>query len=271
MVVFALGFAATGLMYALQLHRSLSLLGHRVRLPVSASAAITSWSIGLLTPARAGDLSLGVLLRSYVPPAISTAVVVVDKLVSLVVLASGAAVAAVGVRLDEAAFVATGAFLVIVAVALMAGAIRSRRVNAAIGRFLPKRLGNLSRDASEAFREASSNTGYLAWTLSAIVVRWLALFWFNWVLFRAVGATPGLGVVVAATAVGRLMSLLPVSIGGIGIKEPLQILIYDAAGVSADAVVAVSVLGLIASYVVAGLLPLVVDLWAREEATREPT
>jgi uncharacterized membrane protein YbhN (UPF0104 family) len=89
------------------------------------------------------------------------------------------------------------------------------------------------------------------------LMRWVYVCAANLVLFWGAGATPGIGVVTAATAVGRIISIIPISIGGLGVKEPLQIAILDGAGVSAETVIAVSVIGMACGFVAAAIAPLI--------------
>jgi uncharacterized protein (TIRG00374 family) len=106
----------------------------------------------------------------------------------------------------------------------------------------------------------------LAWCLVATTLRWLYICGSNLLIFRAVAETPDFRHVTAATTVGRIISLVPVSIGGVGIKEPAQIVIYREAGVPAEAVLAVSALGLASAFLVAAVAPLIARAMMRTEA-----
>lgn len=224
------GYLAVPLMYGLQLHVALRLAGHQLPMRDTLAAASSAWAVGTLTPARAGDLGFAYLLRDRVPQVQSTALVLADKVLSLVILA---AFALVGMALVPSPY---RSLLVLGALGVLASAVV----------------------ALVTLRQRAPAARVLAWSLGANALRWFYICAFNLVIFKAVGASPGLAAVLAATAVGRIISLVPVSIGGMGTKEPVQLLIYGSVGVAAQSVLAVSVLGFACGLVVAGVAPLLV-------------
>lgn len=230
-------FLAIPFLYGVQMHRALALGGHRESLRDVMAAAVHSWSIGSLTPARAGDLSLAYFLDGRVPQREVLGVIAADKLLSLAVLATLAALSALTVDVPYASTLATGVGVVLVGAAIAFGALRwpglDTRVRALV--LAPR---------------------FLAWMGIVNVLRWGYICAINLLVFRAVDARPDLGTVTAATAVGRIIAIVPLSIGGLGLKEPAQILIYRGAGITADAVVAVSVIGMACGFAVAAVAPL---------------
>lgn len=231
-------FLAVPFLYGLQLHGAFRIAGHNVTPRQSVAAAVQSWSIGSLTPARAGDLTLAYFLGGAVPERDALAVVLADKLLSLVVLAALALGSSLVVTVPyrDALVVGTGLVLIAVLVALVA--LRIPRL--------------------EQVRTNLATPRMLLWVSSMATLRWAYICAINVVIFRAVDFAPGIATVTAATAVGRIISIVPVSIGGMGIKEPAQILIYAGAGVTAEAVVAVSVVGMACGFLVAAIAPLFV-------------
>lgn len=230
LALYLAGYVAVPLMYGFQLHVALRLAGHRLSTRSTLAAACSAWAVGTLTPARAGDLGFAYLLREEVPQAQTAALVLADKVLSLVVLAA----------------------LALVGMAVVPSPFRTLIVLGSLGVLASAAV------AFVALRQRAPAARVLAWSLGANVVRWLYICAINLVIFKAVGATPGLAAVLAATAVGRIISLVPVSIGGMGTKEPVQLLIYGSVGVAAESVLAVSVLGFACGLVVAGVAPLLV-------------
>lgn len=230
LTLYLVAYLAAPLMYGVQLHVALRLSGHGLAARTTLAAATSAWAVGTLTPARAGDLGFVYLLRDAVPQAEAASLVLADKILSLVVLA---VLALVGVALVPAPF---HAVIVLGALGVLVAALV----------------------AFVAFRHRAPSPRVLLWSAAASTVRWLYICLINLVIFKAVGATPGLAAVLAATAVGRIISLVPVSIGGLGTKEPVQLLIYGSVGVAPEAVLAVSVLGFACGLVVAAVAPLCV-------------
>ena len=236
-------FLAVPYIYGMQLHGALRLAGHGIPVQDTVRAAAQSWSVGSLTPARAGDLSFAYFLRGAVPERDALAVVFADKLLSLLVLV----LLAIG-----SAFVVEVPYreALIMAASLASGGV--------LGVLLLTRIPRL-----EPLRVLLAKSRVVPWTLVMAMLRWAYICAINLLIFRAVGYSPGLATVTAATAVGRLIATVPVSIGGVGIKEPAQILIYAGAAVPAEAVVAVSVLGMACGFAVAAVVPLLVRGVAR--------
>lgn len=259
LALYALGFAISPVVYGLQLHRSFHALAHPIDADRAIRAAISSWSIGLLTPARAGDLSLPIFVRPDVPGGTAAAVVIVDKLFSIALLAIVAVttVALLGLSVTPV-LAGSSILLVIIAAAaiafhkLVAG--RTRKLS-----FVPLRFRDRAAAVVDAASVVVTSRRCLGITFVGVVARWSFLFCLNLLLFRALGASPSLLVVMAATSVGRVIALLPLSIGGVGFKEPVQILIYDAGAIAPETVIAVSVVGLAIAYLTAAVWPPLVN------------
>lgn len=251
-------FAVVPLLFANQMHRALRIAGHHVPASRTLTAAVTAWSVGTLTPARAGDLSLSFLLRDVVAEGESVAIVVADKLVSLAVLAALAILSVTFVDVPQGATVVVGAAGVLAMVGVIFLLLRQPYVDTPLRRWAARLVGARVTGAWDGLRDTLRVPGLLPWTVAAATLRWVYICSINLIIFRAVSESPGLGHVIAATAVGRILSLIPVTVGGLGVKEPAQIVIYAGAGVPAEAVVAVSVLGMACGFVVAAVLPLLI-------------
>lgn len=255
-LAYAGAFLAVPFLYGLQLHGALRLCGQSVGLGTAMAAAVQSWSIGSLTPARAGDLSLAYWLRGEVAESRALAFVVADKLLSLVALAAMALAATFVIDVPYRRSLAIGTALVLGAVLIAFTLVRIPGADTPLRALVRRFLGVGGLAGWEQVRRDLASRRFLLWIGTTVGLRWMYICLINLIIFRAVEHAPGLGSVVAATAVGRLISIVPVSIGGLGIKEPAQILIYGTVGVPADAVVAVSVVGLACGFAVAALAPL---------------
>jgi uncharacterized membrane protein YbhN (UPF0104 family) len=263
LALYLLAFLLVPMLYGVQLLGALRLAGHRLPGASVIAAATQAWGIGTLTPARAGDLSFAYFLGGHIPQSDAIAAVSVDKLVSFTTLALLALLSAAGMSLPY------GGALVFGATIAIAGALASLTVVCVRGADTPVRavarrwLGAGGEAAWERMRALAASTRVLAWCLAMTTVRWLYICSSNVLIFRAVAEQPDFRHIVAATAVGRIISLVPISIGGVGIKEPAQILIYGATGVPAEAVLAVSALGLACGFVIAAITPLLADALIR--------
>jgi uncharacterized protein (TIRG00374 family) len=255
--LYVAGLALTSLLYATQVWVVFCYADQAVGWWETTRAAVTSWSVGLITPGRAGDLTLPFFLGDAVPRGTAVAVVATEKLMSLAWLATVALVVTAGLAVETTAVtLAAGAVLASIIAVLAVG--RTSLVSRLLLRFGPARLRRFAAETAGAMAGLLRQTRFLGFTLAAISARWVVVFGLIFLLFSAVGYHPPLAHIVAATAIGRLLALVPISVGGLGLKEPVQIVIYALADIPAEAVVAVSVLGMASNYVVAALLPVLV-------------
>lgn len=251
-------FLCVPFLYGWQLHGALRRAGTALPTRDVVRAVVQSWSIGTLTPARAGDLSLAYFLGGRLREADAIAVVAVDKVASLVTLATLAVLSAAMINVPYAPLLAVGTGLVLgVSMSLLA-VVTVPGADSPIRALARRLLGVRGDEGWQRIREVASSPRVIVWSLAMTMLRWGYICVIGLIIFRAVGATPALGAVIAATAVGRIISIVPISIGGLGIKEPAQILIYATVGVSAEAVVAVSIVGTACGFAVAALAPALV-------------
>lgn len=248
-------FFLVPVLYGVQLYGALSLAGHSVPAPLVVAAAMQSWSVGTFTPIRAGDLSLAYFLRGRVAEGDAIAAVSIDKLISLATLALLALASAAAISLPFVEVLVIGAAVTLASTVAILAIVLVEGSHTPVSRVARRWLGVRAESAWTRMRAYAGSPRVLAWCLVMTSVRWLFICGSNVLVFRAVSQSPDFPHVVAATAVGRIISLVPVSIGGVGIKEPVQILIYGATGVPPEAVLAVSALGLACGFVIAAIAP----------------
>lgn len=248
-------YALTPALFGVEVWGMLRLTGCQLRSGDVLIASANAWSVGVLTPARTGDLSLACFLRGHATTGDLLAIVILDKLLSVCVLALGTLGSAYAIGLPRAALVA-GATLVAGGLALVIVITRVAAVPSWARRFVRRLSGSLPTEAYRSLARLARHPGVLAWSSAFVVARWVYVCGAIWVAFCALGASPGLSYVVAGTMAGRLIAAMPLSVGGAGLQEPVQITIYALQGIAKEVVVAVSVLALGCLFLVAALLPL---------------
>lgn len=257
-LAYTVAFAGVPFLYSVQVRGGLRRLGHHVGRDAVIRATVQSWSVGTLTPARAGDLSLAFFLGTAAPTLDATAIVVLDKLVSLLVLALLAIVSVVVVQAPYATAFVIGVSWVFGGICALLAFVAMPARDASSGGLARRVLGVPGAETWERIRAIVATRGLLRWSLTMATLRWGYVCAANLLLFWGAGARPDFGTVVAATAIGRIISLIPVSIGGLGVKEPLQVVLYAGAGVPAETVIAVSVIGMGCGLLAAAFAPLLV-------------
>jgi len=259
LIAFFFGLLPIPLLFGLELHIGMRIVGWNLQMRTSLPAAVNAWSIGALTPGRAGDLTFAHFLGERLRRAEVAAVVLADKIVSLFVLVVLGALSACWIDVPFAQLLYVGAgFTVVASLGLIVG-FGTRR-GTGIAASLP--VATVSALAALLGRPS-----FLLWTCMAVGFRWVYIAALNVMLFQAVSARVGFLYVLTATAVGRVISLVPVSISGVGLTEPAQIAIYSTTGIEASQVVAVSVIGTalllmfaaVCPHLTAALVPQVAD------------
>jgi len=248
-------FLAVPFLYGLQIYGALRIGGYAPALGEAVAAAVSSWSVGTITPARAGDLTLAYFLGSAVKVSDAHALVAVDKAISLAVLAALAIVSAPLIPASVSAAVLVGAGLVLLGAAIGFALLRRPVVNSPLPTVAKRWLGATAAESWASLQRYARNVPLLLWSAVMATLRWSYIAAINVVIFRAVDAAPDIATILAATSVGRIISIVPVSIGGLGVKEPVQIVIYNSVGVSAASVMAVSIVGLACGFLVAAVAP----------------
>jgi uncharacterized protein (TIRG00374 family) len=258
LLLYLVGLGALPLLYGCQIWVSLRLLGHDLPVSSALSGSVNAWAVGQITPARAGDLSLAHFLGAKAPAPVVVSLVVVDKALSLALLAFIAAVAGVTLEfsLATSVIIASAILLGVLGIGsvLFLAILRIPRA----WRLLPQFARRFSEQARQALLAVTARWSLIAWNLVAILLKWTVVFTLIWVLFRSLDYYPHVRFVTAASAIGRLLALVPVTVGGIGLKEPIQIVIYQLDGIPDEAVVAVSTLGASLGFLMTAFLPLLI-------------
>jgi glycosyltransferase 2 family protein len=256
-------FLLVPVLYGAQLLGVFRLAGHELPPALVIAAAAQAWGVGSITPARTGDLSLAYFLANRIPASDAIAVVSIDKLLSLATLAVLAFVSSAAISSPYGDVLAFGAMMAVVATVAMLTILCVQGADAPVRAIARRWVG--AEAAWVRMRALAGSPRVLAWCLAMTFMRWLYICGTNVLIFRAVAEYPDFRHVVAATAVGRIISLVPVSIGGVGIKEPVQIVIYGATDVPAEAVLAVSALGFACGLIVAAIAPLLTGALLRSK------
>lgn len=207
--------------------RLLREMGLNLDLPTASALYMVGIFYGTTTPGQAGDLLKAVYLRDRgqpVAPALLS--VVLDRLCDLLVMA---ALATVGIfalgrllpsrELQTALVLAMGLGIAAVTTLIVARAPRQWALTVALPRLAPRLRGSLDRWNNQlaALHLRPSlvvELGLL--TLGSACFTFLRL----WLLFLALDLTAvPLYVVVGVSALVAVLQVLPISIGGIGVRE----------------------------------------------------
>ncbi|MGY6497316.1 MAG: lysylphosphatidylglycerol synthase transmembrane domain-containing protein [Microcella sp.] len=134
---------------------------------------------------------------------------------------------------------------------------------------LPGRVGARAQDLTAAIRSAVVDRGALVSVTGLSLGTTLCILVAFASAAAAVGAPLSLGGIVAVVPVVLLAMLIPITVGGWGLREGAAVALLPLAGVSASGALAASILfGLVA---LAATMPGIVPLWGRRAARMHRT
>jgi uncharacterized membrane protein YbhN (UPF0104 family) len=246
-------------------HRIVQLLGGRllVREAVTWVFAGMFYNNALPTSVGGDAVRIWLLRRSGMPLALSLGSVVIERATGIVILGLlvSACVPAVWEPLEG-----HGARLALACVGpiLLAGLVVAALVDRFAGGWLPERMIEALRWLGEGLRRLAMQRPALAEIAGLGVAASLTGLLAAFVLGTGLGIHLGLPAYVSLVGGSVLLSVLPISLGGWGVRELGMVALFGAIGASAEKALALSV--------VWGFLPLLVSLpagllWWRRRRT----
>ena len=119
----------------------------------------------------------------------------------------------------------------------------SSRMAAALARRVPgERVRSFAESLADSLTVLQEHRGALVSATVATLAFNLVTASGSWLGFQALGVEIGLAVVLAIMPIVHLMSMLPISVNGLGLREGVFILLFAAAGVPAAPAAAVAIL-----------------------------
>lgn len=232
--------------------------GYRYPLGRAWQTFMASVYVAMLTPGRVGDVLRIQYLRHDigVPYSEGLAVIVMDRFCDMYVL-----LAFVAVGVAHFASVFTGDLMLVtwVGVALTALAPAMLLVPGVAERLMGRVYAKVAKERHEGGLERflSSLRAQVSPRLMYAVVLTALAFMVNygqgWLLGRALGLGLSFFDVMCMLAVTSLLSLLPISVSGVGVRELFLALVFPALGLTADQGVAFGLLVFIVIYLVVTL------------------
>lgn len=192
-----------------------------------------AWSIGLFFPGRFGEFSIVYFLKGEgVEFGESTAVALLDKMTTFFVLS---VLSIIGVFYY---FDLTQAFwLAGILIAVLAGSIAiflNARLRGWVKEYLLRKYSRLFKGFNESFRRILGNKKMLLGNASVTAIKWFfSLFAFQ-VIFLSLGAEVKVTDVMMISSLATIISLIPISLGGIGLKEYTAVYLFNGLGISPE-------------------------------------
>lgn len=214
-----------------------------------------SRAIGFYLPGKVGDFSLVYLLKDNVLPGVTASVLLIDKLITFIVLLS---FSAYGLFIFFS-FLAAVRILVVLAVILLAvcGLLFIRQMRKVVRKAIGKYSHHFTGFGRTADRLLHKHTMALALNFVFTVLLWSIIAFVFTLIFWRLGYSIGLIDAAAIHSTSMIISFVPVSISGVGIRESMATYLYSQLGVDSAVAAGVYLVSLFFSYLWATIVLLV--------------
>mgnify|MGYP001559486568 CR=1 FL=1 len=213
-----------------------------------------SWSLGLFVPGKIGELSLiPFLKREGVSVGHGTVISILDKLISLIVLSLLSIVgffifleSMTALKLIMILFLFIAAFLFL---------IISDTGRNFIKKVIPRRLAaKFQGFSSILFYYLKEQKSIMTLNLIITFIKWVVNALVLYILFLAYNQNIHFMYILLINSVLMIISLIPISISGLGVRESAAVAIYTSLNVEPLITISTHLIPLIISYAVATLM-----------------
>lgn len=207
-----------GLMLAWRWKLILASAGFRISVMDSLVTILGVWPLSALSPSKSGDFLRAVALRKRIAPTVVVGSVLTERFFDLFSLALWALIGSL--------------FLEQVPAALISGLIVLGFIALILVIDLDLRIPFFSRFALKlqdllcTLRQVKKSLYFLTLVLFISTAKWLLTFVLIYVLFAAIGSDIPLAFVLASMPVAIVIGLLPITLGGMGIREGAMMVLF---------------------------------------------
>ncbi len=213
-----------------------------------------SWSIGMLLPGRVGDLSIAYFLsKEKMSIGQGAALAVLEKAITVAILLGLGALSLLVLYPTIQVLIAIFAAGIVGLILL--GLMISKKGQSIIRGFLPGFIEKKIAGFQDAlFMMIEKHPITLVLVGIATVFRWGASITAIFLIFQMYGADISYVTVLLFQALILLITLVPISINGLGVRETSAVLLFSQAGVPEAVTVSVYLLFALINYILAGIL-----------------
>ena len=242
MALFILGL----LMGAYNLKILTDALNIRIKMKEMWNYYLMSWAFGLVIPGKIGEFSFVYLAKKHLTTGQATAVAVLDKIITVITLCALAFFGFFMFFTFEQALKLTIATAAAAVVGLLFLLTHSGRglIKKLLGKYNSMFAGFSKTLAYLVFEERKAAAinliiTFLKWGLTVIV---------TYLAFLAFGQKISPLVILTISATTMLISLIPITMSGLGIKEGAAVYLYGLVGVAAATTISVHIMLLLLNY-----------------------
>ncbi len=224
--------------------------------------SLETWALGLFMPSKSGDFLLPFLLKKDGFEVGKTmAAVFLDRVISLLVLCIFAAAGVVFLMPSKTWMIAAMLLLILASLIAITSSI--------VRNFVKKALGRRARYFAGFYSAlqrmlAYKNKLFLNFLLTNM--QWQLSFLMVYFLFLAQGVRINYVAVMFLYAIIKVISLVPITMAGLGVKELFAIILFSSFSIAAENTMAVFTVLLITTYFIAFAILIVSALYKYNSA-----
>lgn len=212
-----------------------------------------SWAIGNLLPSKLGELSLVYFLKKdEIAVADGMAVSVVDKFISLILFGL---VSFVGIFFIFPRSLAYSLFISLFALSVLFLVVTFLLLNKKLMKFIPRKV----RPYFDSFRDSlysfvTKNKKETRNNFIITMIKWGFATLYFYVVFIALGVRVPFLLVLVINMVVSLISLIPISINGLGVRQAVGVYLFSSVGIPAAMSLNMYLITLFFNYLIATLV-----------------
>ena len=212
-----------------------------------------AWSIGLFLPGRLGEFSLIYFLKKHdVTIGEGTAITLLDKISTFIVL-SIISVLAIVTYFDFNTALKFGTILLIILV-LSIVMLSSSRTRDFIKKHFLKSYSKLFTGFNESLKMILHQKVLFCTNLLITTIKWFFSFLLIKIIFTSLGVQVSIIDVSFITSLAMLISLIPISIGGLGVRESIAVYLFNNLSVKPEVTLSVYLINTLLNYLFGFLL-----------------
>lgn len=190
-----------------------------------------SWSVALVTPGRLGDFSLALMINKNKKYGDVIGVVLLDKLITII---SYLAISLIGLFLifNLASVGIKIVYIVIPVIIIFMFIILSESGRRLIINLMPKKFSIKFKGFNKSLKILlTKRFGFVALNLLVTILNLIVNTFVYFMIFKGFGYDVGLIYIFIINAMVKIISLIPITFSGIGIRESIGTYLYGSIGI----------------------------------------
>jgi hypothetical protein len=225
-----------------------------------------SWSIGLISPGKVGEFSILYFLKRYenIGYGKTLAISVIDKLMTIISLVIVSSLIIPMVFQDTGLLMAI--LFIISFIFILICMLNSDFIRTLIKKYILRKHAVKFEKFHSTFRSIiKKHKSKIFLNFLLTLLKWFSTASFTYIALIVMGQNISLFTVFVIVCITILVSIIPISLSGLGVKEMTFIGLMALYGVSSEIILALSILSLAIAYVLAAVSSIAIRIKKQEK------